>query len=153
MSDLNKFSAILSKPIINELSNPAISRENLKKIVAELGLKLSLHKQVINFLEVTAEARRIVDIKAIELNFIKLAKVEKNILEVEVFSSCDLDLESIQNIKEILKTKYTDKIIEITSTIKKDILGGLQIKIGSTIIDYSLKRRLITLNQQLQSVL
>ena len=151
--DIAKFSAALPKSIIKELSNPAISKENLKKIVAELGTKLSLHKQTITFLEVVAEERRISDISAIESGFVKLVKVEKKILEVEVFSAQNLDAQNIQDIKTVLAQKYADKIIEIKQSIKKDILGGLQIKIGSTMIDASLKRQLLSLNQQFQSIL
>jgi len=151
--DITKFSVALSKPMIKELSNPAISRQNLRKIVAELGEKLSLHKQTIKFLEVVAEERRLSDIGVIESNFIKLVKVEKKILEVEVFSIQNLDAQNIQDIKTVLAKKYADKIIEIKQSIKKDILGGIQIKIGSTMIDASLKRQLFSLSQQFQSIL
>ncbi len=151
--DLEKFSAAFSKSIIKELSNPAISREDLGNIVADFGSKLSLNQQVITFLEVVAKARRISDIEIIKNNFVKLSKIEKKILEVEVFSVQNLDEQNIQNIKEVLSKKYFDKTIEINQSIKKDILGGLQIKIGSTMIDASLKRQLIALNQQFQSIL
>ncbi len=151
--DITKFSAALSKSMIKELSNPAISRQNLRKIAAELGTKLSLHKQTITFLEVVAEERRISDIGAIESGFIKLVKAEKNILEVEVFSIQNLDAQNIQDIKTVLAQKYANKIIEIKQSIKKDILGGIQIKIGSTMIDASLKRQLFSLSQQFQSIL
>ncbi|MES2677234.1 MAG: ATP synthase F1 subunit delta [Pseudomonadota bacterium] len=151
--DLRKFSDAISKSMIKELSNPAISRDDLKKIIAELGTKLTLHKETITFLEVVAEERRIANIGAIELSFAKLVKIEKNILEVEVFSAADLDGQNIQDIKTTLAKKYVGKIIEIKQSIKKDILGGLQIKIGSTMIDASLKRQLLSLNQQFQSIL
>ncbi len=151
--DIAKFSAALSKSIVKELSNPAISREDLKKIAADFGAKLSLNPQVINFLEVVAEARRIAEIQTIENHFHKLAAAEKNILEVEVFSVVELDAKNIEEIKTALSKKYAGKTIEIKQTIKKDILGGLQIKIGSTLIDASLKKQLLTLNQQFQSIL
>ncbi len=152
-ADLNKFSLALSKTIIRELSNPAISRENLKTIIADFGAKLSLHKQVISFLEVVAESRRIAGIAAIGIQFTKLVKAEKNILEVEVFSTHELDAKTIEEIKLALTKKYAGKTIEVKQLIKKDILGGLQIKVGSTMIDASLKRQLLTLNQQFQSII
>ena len=153
LSDLGKFSALLSPSTIKELSNPEISKADLKKTIADLGIKLSLHSKVISFLEIIVDARRIAEIGAIHHNFAKLVKVEKNILEVEVFSATSLDAQSVQALKLILETKYTGSVIEIKQSVKKDILGGLQIKVGSTMIDASLKAQLFSLNQQLQSIL
>jgi len=152
-NDITKFSSALSKSIIKELSNPGISRADLKKIVVDMAAELSLHNQIIIFFEVVAEERRVSEISAIEHNFSKMVKIEKNILEVEVFSTSNLDEQIIEDVKAIFAKKYMNKTIEIKQSIKKDILGGLQIKIGSTIIDASLKRQLLTINQQFQSIL
>jgi F-type H+-transporting ATPase subunit delta len=106
-----------------------------------------------SFLEVVARERRISSIAAIEKSFIKLVKKEKNILEVEIISVSALDDQNVEEIKEILAKKYDGSSLEIHQTINKDILGGVQIKIGSMMIDASLKRQLTALNQQFQSIL
>jgi F-type H+-transporting ATPase subunit delta len=155
LGDLKKFSDFFSDATIKELSNPAISRINLGKIVAELGEKLSLNNKVVVFLETVASARRIGEIKAIEKHFSKLVKIQKKILEVEVISAVELNSETLQEVKSTLQKQHSDLSIEIKQTVKKDILGGLVIKIGSNMIDASLKRQLsalkISLDQQLQN--
>jgi F-type H+-transporting ATPase subunit delta len=151
--DLKKFVLAVSGLIIKELSNPAISRENLRKIIIDLGRKLSLEEKVIKFLEIVTESRRITFIHLIEKNFSQLVKIEKNILEVDVFSACDLDLQTIDAIKAMITGQYINKSIEIKQFIKKDILGGVQIRIGSTMIDASLKKQLLNLSQQFQLTL
>ncbi|MFT7087785.1 MAG: F-type H+-transporting ATPase subunit delta [Rickettsiales bacterium] len=151
--DLRKFVSILSESILKELSNPAISREHLVEIISDLSSKLSLNEKVMSFLEVVARERRISSIAAIEKSFIKLVKKEKNILEVEIISVSALDDQNVEEIKEILAKKYDGSSLEIHQTINKDILGGVQIKIGSMMIDASLKRQLTALNQQFQSIL
>jgi F-type H+-transporting ATPase subunit delta len=152
--DLKKFSEFFSSATIKEISNPAISKTNLEKIVVELGEKLSLNNKVLHFLSVVAAARRIADIKYVQQHFAKLVKIEKNILEVEVISAVQLDAEILQEVKSSLQKKHSGLTIEIKQIIKKDILGGLVIKIGSNMIDASLKRQLsalkISLDQQLQ---
>ncbi|MCE3254949.1 MAG: atpH [Rickettsiaceae bacterium] len=153
LADLEKVSNAFSKSITQELSNPAISKSDLKKIIADLGAKLSLHEKVISFLETIASSRRINEINAIEQNFAQLAKAEKKILEVEVFSAANLDSQNLQNLRAALEKKYAGKKIEIKQLIKKDILGGVQIKIGSTLFDASLKTQLQSLKNQLQSTL
>lgn len=153
LGDLKKFSEFFSGTTIKEISNPAISKINLAKIVVELGEKLALNAKVITFLEMVASARRINEIKAIEQHFVKLVKIEKKILEVEVISAVQLNAEVLQEVKATLQKQYSGLEIEIKQTIKKDILGGLVIKVGSNMIDASLKRQLsalkITLEQQL----
>jgi F-type H+-transporting ATPase subunit delta len=151
--DLEKFTSSLSPSIIKELSNPAISKKNLKEIIVGFAKKMSLGKEVISFLETVADERRIPNIIEIQKDFIKLVKKDKNILEAEVFSTNLLDDKIIKEIKSMLAKKYANSSIEINQFIKKDILGGIQIKIGSMMIDASLKRQISTLNQQFQSIL
>ncbi|MFT6077053.1 MAG: F-type H+-transporting ATPase subunit delta [Myxococcota bacterium] len=152
-SDLQNFVSSLPSSIIKELSNPAISKTNLKDIIVAFGKKMSLGEEVISFIEVVAQERRISNIVAIANHFNKLVKKEKNILEVEVFSAKILDDKAIEEIKSILAKKYAGNSIEIKQSIKKDILGGIQIKIESMMIDASLKRQISALNQQFQSIL
>jgi F-type H+-transporting ATPase subunit delta len=150
-ADLNKFANALSDAIIEELANPAISREDLAMVVAQMAQKLSLHEQVIKFLEVVAAARRINISRTINEDFAHLYKKEKKILEAEVFSVDKLSDDEIKSIKSVLEKKYNSAAVEITQTIKKDILGGVVVKIGSFMIDTSLKSQLINLEAQLQS--
>jgi F-type H+-transporting ATPase subunit delta len=153
LGDLKKFSDFFSNSTIKELSNPAISRVDLGKMVVELGEKLSLNNKVIAFLETVAGSRRISGIKLIEKHFSKLVKVEKNILEVELISAIQLDEQTIQEVRSTLQKQYSKLTIEIEQTIKKDILGGLIIKIGSNMIDASLKRQLDALKIELDQAI
>lgn len=152
-SDLQKLSAAFSKEMLRDLSNPVISKDALIAVVSDLAAKLSLNENVTGFLKVVAENKRISNIKQIAQSFSDLIKSEKNILEVEVISASDLDEQSLVEIKELLAKKYSGKNIQIKKSIKKDILGGVQIKIESMLIDASLKQQLINLNQQFQSIL
>ncbi len=154
LGDLKKFSEFFSSATIKEISNPAISKINLAKIVVELGEKLAIHPQVMAFLEMVASAKRISEIKAIEQHFAKLVKIENKVVEAEVISAVQLNAEILQEVKSTLQKQYSGFSIEIKQTIKKDILGGLVIKVGSNMIDASLRRQLsalkISLEQQLQ---
>lgn len=152
-ADLKKIADNFSDAIAEELSNPAISRNDLAKLAAAMGEKLSLHPKVITFLEVVAGARRIGGIKLIEQNFAKLFKAERKILVAEVFSATELSDENVQNIKTDLLKKYPNNSVEIVKHIRKDILGGVMVKIDSLMIDASLKRQLIALNEQFKTAL
>ena len=100
-----------------------------------------------------AKARRISGIHLIENAFSKLVKKEKNILEVEVISAHNLSSENLQESSAVLQKKYSGQKIELIPVVKKDVLGGVIIRIGSMMVDASLKRQLLALNQNLKSVL
>jgi F-type H+-transporting ATPase subunit delta len=151
--DLKKFTDNLQDSLIEELSNPAISKSSLESIINEIATKLSISQPAVNFLKVVSGARRIGGIRLIEENFSKLVKAEKKIIVAQVFSTTKLTSESLEEIKSDLLKKYPGNSIEIIQTIKKDILGGLMVKVGSLMIDASLKRQLSVLGSQFQSVL
>ncbi|MFT6332863.1 MAG: F-type H+-transporting ATPase subunit delta [Lentimonas sp.] len=152
-SDLAKFSLSLPASAIKELSNPTIRRQALGEIITAIGEKLSLHKKVNEFLVVVASARRISQILEIKEEFSKLVKKEKNIIEVSIISATDLDEKNVDEIEKIVANKNQNKSILIKRTIDKNILGGVQIKIGGTIIDASLKTQLSKLKTEFISTL
>ena len=84
--------------------------------------------------------------------FSRLLRIEKNILEIELISSSNLDKSTIDDIKKIIAKQNPNKSIEVIETLKSDILGGLQIKIGSNLIDASLKNKLSLIEKELVAV-
>ena len=151
--DLRTFSDNFSPQISKELSNPAISKAVLIEVIENLADRLSLGNKIKSFLAVIAEARRITLIKQIYLNFVKLSKIDQNILEVELFVTTQLEKDHLEKIKTLLQKKYHKHTIEIKQTIKKSVLGGLMIKIGSQIIDATVKNQLITIMNQCNSII
>ncbi|MEM7617635.1 MAG: F0F1 ATP synthase subunit delta, partial [Pseudomonadota bacterium] len=66
---------------------------------------------------------------------------QKNILETQVISYNKLSIKQIQNIEQTL-TSYMKKNIVIEQKIDKSILGGVVIKLGTYMFDYSIKEKL-----------
>ena len=80
--------------------------------------------------------------------FSRLFKQYQNILEVEVISAVKTQKAQIDRLKAVIEKKYPGKRIAIRETIKEQILGGFQIKVGSEIIDASLKNQLEKLKKE-----
>ena len=80
---------------------------------------------------------------------ILLIRKLRNILEVELISTEKLDKAEIEKIKASIGKQNFGKTIEIKETLKKEILGGLQIKIGSNLIDASLKNQISNIGKEL----
>ena len=151
LSDLKLFTDNFKENFIKELSSPEISRSALGEVIAEVSKKLAISPKVTQFLITIAAARRIKLINEIYKNFSYLTKIDKNILETEVISVITLNDKQLEEIKSTLQKKYPGKIIEINQAVDKDILGGVIIKIGSLVIDSSLKNQLAQIMAKFQS--
>ncbi len=150
--DLDIFKQNFSLDFARELKNPVISKDDAVKIILDIAKKINLGKLVSNFLAAVTRNKRLNLFPEIYLEFIRLAKIEKNILDIEVISAQEIDDKTIDSLRLALNKKYPDKSLEFNKTIKKEILGGLQIKIGSDLIDASLKNQLATIASQLARV-
>ena len=127
---------------VNELQNPAISKADSIKIITEISKKLNIDKLLLNFLTNLSKNRRLGLFTQVYAEFIRLLKIEKNILEIELISNSTLEKSVIDSIKNIINKQHPNKSIEVRQTSKSEILGGLQIKIGSNLIDASLRNKL-----------
>ncbi len=141
LNDLSNFYQNISESL-RELSNPAISKGELKNIIIDLTQKLKINDVLSSFLIVLAQSRRINLIEKIYEKLEALVKKDKNILQVELISASELKSDQLTQVKNLLKTKYPNNQIEIQESIKKDLLGGIVIRIGSFVIDTSVKSQL-----------
>lgn len=151
LSDLKLFTDNFSEKFIKELSSPVISKSSLGEVILEVSKKLAINTKVTQFLVIIAEARRIKLINEIYKDFVSLTKEDKNILEAEVISVIPLNNKQLEEVQSTLQKKYSSKTIEINQTIDKNILGGIVIKIGSLVIDSSLKNQLAQIMTDFQS--
>ena len=131
-----------TSPFLKELANPAISNFEIKNIIADISKKLKINDKLEAFIITLAQSRRIKLIVKIQEKLEHLVKADNNILEVELVSAVKLKADQINQTKDLLKKKYPKKNIEIQANIDKDILGGVIIKIGSFVIDNSIKNQL-----------
>jgi F-type H+-transporting ATPase subunit delta len=148
-SDLEKFAQNFSSEFILELNNPAISTADLLKVIALVNDKIGISGLAADFLNVVFKNRKISYLNDIHQEFAKLAKEHNNILQIEVISASELTQESLAKIKDAISKKYSEKKIEILQTVKSQILGGIQVKIGSNLIDASIKSQLDQIENEL----
>lgn len=147
--ELDSFKQSFSLDFARELKNPVIAKADSTKIIKEIAQTIKLGKLTTNFLVAVTRNKRLNLFPEIYEDFTRLTKIYKNILDVELISTEKLDDSALQQIKAAVSKKHPGKEIEFTQTIKKEILGGLQIKIGSDLIDASLKNQLATISKEL----
>lgn len=153
LSETPELEAFLQNPI-----NPA----EVKKSVLEKALKNKISDNTLNFLNLLIDKKRIGYINSIGKKFLEKAYDFVCIKFVEVWSTVELTPKQqkalINKINEMLGPVFTEPYvqsanIQLTLRIDKKILGGLVIKIGSKVIDLSLRGELQQLGKELDIVI
>lgn len=70
-----------------------------------------------------------------------LIKIDNNLVDAEVKFPIEPDKNEENKIKKAIEI-YTDKTANLSITIDPSILGGIYIKIGNNILDYTLIKQL-----------
>ncbi|MBF0478840.1 MAG: ATP synthase F1 subunit delta [Candidatus Omnitrophica bacterium] len=103
-----------------------------------------------NFVKLLVQKNRINKLRDI-LEFVRTAYAYGNEAEALIKTSFVLDIDTIMTIKEKLEKKYNKKF-KFYIELDGNLLGGIQIIMGNTVIDGSVRRRLTDLKQQLMAV-
>ena len=151
VAELDVFKQNFSTSFAHELKNPVIAKDDLVKIIQEVTQKFALGALSSNFFASIVRNRRLNLFPEIYEEFSRIVKIQKNILEVEVITAVKSDKAHLDRVKLLIEKKYPGKTIAIKEVVKEKILGGFQVKIGSNIIDVSLKNQLSNLEKQLSA--
>jgi F-type H+-transporting ATPase subunit delta len=101
---------------------------------------------VLNFLELLVEKHRTPAIFRIRNAFETLWERENKLLPVEITSAIELDDEIARRIGDQIG-EQTGQRVELTKTVDPDILGGLVLRVGNSILDASIRNRLDNLRK------
>ena len=133
------------------IKSPLYPRENQLSTMKAIGLKLKLHANVINTILVMTSKRRLFALKEMILQYKDLCRNDRNELIVEVASVSELNQSDLEKIKKSINSKVDGNII-IKSKSDPSILGGLIVKVGSKLIDTSIRSKLAKLKNNLKEV-
>ncbi len=102
---------------------------------------------LVNFLGVLIDNHRMPVIFRIRREFDRLWEEEHRELPVEVTSAIALDEPTLRQLSEQISER-TGKHVQLTATVDPDILGGLVLRVGNSILDASIRNRLEQLRKQ-----
>jgi F-type H+-transporting ATPase subunit delta len=102
---------------------------------------------VLNFLELLIEKHRMPAIFRVRRELDRLWQRENKLLPVEVTSAIELDESTVKQIGDRIG-EQTGQKIELSSKVEPDILGGIVVRVGNSIIDASIRARLEQLRKQ-----
>ena len=130
-------------------TSPLTRRDDALKSVAAIAEAMKLDPVTANFLGVLAQNRRLGQLGAIIRNFNLLAALHRGETTAEITSAHPLDEDQVQALKANLKSRL-GRDVAVDLSIDPTILGGLVVKIGSQMIDGSIRTKLNTLAQAMK---
>ncbi|MEA5620934.1 ATP synthase F1 subunit delta [Cronbergia sp. UHCC 0137] len=139
-----------NKELEGFLSNPFIQAENKKALLRQvLGENVSPYLR--NFLLLLVDRRRIAFLEAILQQYLVLLRQLNQTVLAEVTSAVALTEAQQQAITEKVIGITNARQVELETKIDTDLIGGVIIKVGSQVIDASLRGQLRRLSLSLSS--
>ncbi|MDP4088879.1 MAG: F0F1 ATP synthase subunit delta [Bacillota bacterium] len=130
----------INEGIFEILKSPNISTQKKKKIFIEL-FKGKIDSELLAFLLILIDKNRILYLKEKVVEMEKIQLEKEGMLIAEVKTVIPLDHKERNALKTKLETRYNKNII-LNEEIDTGIIGGVWVRIGSDIIDGTIKSRL-----------
>jgi len=102
---------------------------------------------VLNFLKLLIENHRMPVVFRVRREFDRLWLQENRRLPVQVTSAVPLDDATVKHIGDRI-AEQTNRTIDLSSNVDPDILGGIVVRVGNSVLDASIKNRLEKLRKQ-----
>jgi F-type H+-transporting ATPase subunit delta len=102
---------------------------------------------VLNFLKLLIENHRMPVIFRIRREYDRLWEEENQLLPVRVTSAVELDSKTVSQIGDKI-AEQTGRKVDLSSEVDPDILGGIVVRVGNSILDASIRNRLESLRKQ-----
>lgn len=132
------------------LGNPVIKAED-KKAVLQQVIGEQVHPYLMNFLRLLVDRRRIIFLEGICKHYQALLRDLNQTVLAEVSSAVELTDEQKQAVREKVMAMTNAQQVELDAQIDPELIGGVIIKVGSQVVDASLRGQLRRIGMRLSS--
>lgn len=150
--DVEKLVSILSKSeeLARAIKDPRIKQSDKKAVVQAIAEKIKIDKSLVGFLNAIAENKRLKDLLPVLEAVLEEVKGRRGIVDAHVVVANNFDQKYETDLKKSLIKSFGTNI---NLSIEKDesLLGGLVLKVGSVMVDDSVKNKLLRLERQMIS--
>lgn len=136
---------------VSLLASPTVSSAKKKKLISNV-FEGRVSDTVFNFINVLCEKGRIKYFNSIAAQFKEMYNDKNNILEVTASTVDGLSENLREKLVKKLESVSGKKIVLVEKT-DKSIMGGIVLDFKNTQIDASVKKRLDTMRQQIDSII
>lgn len=133
------------------LRSPVITGDAKATALDALLAKANTNALVANFLKLIAKNGRLFALDQIIVGFRELAAKARGEVTADVTSATPLTGAQVADLAETLKAKI-GKTVTLNQFVDQSLIGGLQVKVGSQMIDSSLKTKLAAMKIAMKEV-
>lgn len=150
LTQLNDLAEAVRRPeVVRRLEDPHVPLEARAKALHDVAGKEML-PQMGNLLGLVLRRRRLDSLPQITREFKRLYNRRAGVVDATATSALELDQQEISDLTTRLET-MTGKKVELATAVDPAILGGIQVRIGDTLYDGSVRGRLERLRSRLES--
>jgi F-type H+-transporting ATPase subunit delta len=102
---------------------------------------------VMNFLSLLVEKHRMPVIFRVRADFDALWEEENRLLPVAITSAVELDKGIVSQLGDRI-SEQTGRTVDLSSNVDPDIIGGIVVRVGNSVLDASVRNRLEQLRKQ-----
>ena len=133
------------------LRSPVISADDKARAVEEIMEKSGAGPLIVNFVRLVAENGRLFALLPMIGVFEDLAAKDRGEVRADVTSAEPLTEAQVSSLAETLKEKI-GKTVTLNQHVDPSLIGGLVVKVGSRMIDSSLKTKLAAMKIAMKEV-
>ncbi len=133
-----------SKDLARLVRSPVFSAADQVAALAAVGQQIGISGTTLNFLKLVAKNRRLAALPDMTRAYATLLSQSKGEIAGEVPSAAPLSAQQLSALKAALKSAL-GRDVALSTRVDDSILGGLIVKVGSRMMDNSLKTKLQSL--------
>ena len=140
-----------SADFANFLRSPVLSADVKASAMEAILVKAKADKMVGNFIRTVAENGRLFALSDMITEFKRLAAGARGEVSADVTSATALSAAQLKSLADTLKKKI-GKTVTLNANVDPELIGGLVVKVGSQMIDSSLKTKLTAMRIAMKEV-
>ena len=143
ISDSEDFRALISSPVY--------TRDEQAGAISALAAKMGLSETMANTLSLMAQKRRLFVVPQLLATLREVIAEAKGEVTADVVSAKALTKAQSDKLAKTLKAS-TGKDVTLNATVDESLIGGLVVKVGSRMIDTSIRSKLNSLQNAMKEV-
>ncbi len=152
-ADLATFQALMdeSDDLKRLVRSPVFSAEDQVSALEAICAEAQVKSLALNFIKLTAQNRRLFVLSEMIKAFKTLVAQSKGEISAEVTSADTLSAKHLDDLKAAIKASV-GRDVHLSTRVDPAILGGLVVKVGSRMVDNSLKTKLQNLKTAMKEI-
>ena len=153
-ADLKSFAALIaeSEDMARFVRSPVFSTEEQVKALNAILARAGISGISANFIKLVATKRRLFAVADMIADFGKLHDAARGVTRAQVTVAEPLSAQHLEELKTALAQVSGGRSVDIAVKVDPAIIGGLVVKLGSRMVDGSLKTKLNSIRSRMKEV-